>query len=61
MYDFISDLENRYYDLGDSYSSLKVYGNDAKRFLNGQLTNDIYQLKEGDFQLQCRLDRNGEF
>ncbi len=44
---------------GESFSTLKINGPDAKRFLNGQLTSDLENLKEKEFHESARLDRTG--
>ena len=36
---------------------IRVYGQDANRYLQAQTTNDINQLKVGDSQLSCLIDR----
>lgn len=53
-------LQGRLFNLGKTYSCIAVLGPDAKRFLNGQLTNDVEALGVGEFQLQSRLDRTGK-
>jgi folate-binding protein YgfZ len=36
---------------------IRVYGDDANRYLQAQTTNDINQLQVGDSQLSCLIDR----
>ncbi|MDC1175027.1 hypothetical protein OAT67_06515, partial [Bacteriovoracaceae bacterium] len=43
-----------------SYSTLVIEGRDSERFLNGQLTNDLKRLQDGQFQYSSRLDRAGK-
>lgn len=58
--EIFNSLQNTFFDLSQGYSSLQVIGPDAQRFLNGQLTNDVSKLGNGEFQLQARLDRGGK-
>jgi folate-binding protein YgfZ len=44
----------------DSYSVIKLTGNDVQDYLHRQLTNDIRVLKNHEGQLSCRLDRTGK-
>ncbi len=53
-------LQDKIYHLGQDYCCLEVSGPDSERFLNGQLTNNVSELKENHFQLQARLDRGGK-
>lgn len=53
-------LQNKSFDLSETYSVISITGPDSLRFLNGQLTNDLSVLKDGAFQLQARLDRGGK-
>ena len=50
---------HKIYQLGPEYKGLLIHGEDAKRFLNGQLTNDLNLLFPKCFQQQARLDRTG--
>jgi len=43
-----------------SYDLFKVTGADRERYLQGQLTSDLNQLKVGESQLSARLDRGGK-
>lgn len=44
----------------DSWTSFLAKGKDAKRFLNGQLTNDVSKLSDNEFQLTSRVSRTGQ-
>lgn len=44
----------------DSYSVIKISGDDVKDFLHRQLTNDIRDLENHQGQISCRLDRTGK-
>lgn len=44
----------------DHYKTLVLRGADVTSFLNGQLTNDVTLLQNGEFQLSARTDRTGK-
>ena len=43
-----------------NHTLVRVFGRDAESFLQGQITNDIHQLREGRAQLSCRLTLKGK-
>lgn len=42
-----------------NYSIIKITGPDAEKFLQGQLSNDVAQLKELGWQLSCYCNQKG--
>ncbi len=57
-----SDYDQTFFSFenkNEQYSSVRITGPDAKRFLNGQLTSDVEALELSSFQQSARLDRTG--
>ncbi|MCF8058015.1 MAG: tetratricopeptide repeat protein [Bacteriovoracaceae bacterium] len=55
-----NQIDRKYISLVDEFDLLKVVGEDSSRFLSGQLTNNLDDIENGQFQLQARLDRGGK-
>ena len=41
------------------HCKISLKGKDSKRFLQGQITNDLDKLEAGSGQRNCLLDRSG--
>lgn len=43
----------------EHHTILKIAGNDAEKFLQGQLTNDVKNLQDSHWQLNCACNQKG--